>query len=84
MRPRYGVLMRTLSVLFLALVACGGPKTAPATTEAGASLHGTPPAQPVVLPEFAAMNHLGQPRTREDLLGKPTVLWFFPAAGTPG
>ena len=76
--------MRIVSFALLALLACGGNKSAPAPSEAGPALHGTRPAQPVELPEFAAVNHLGEARTRADLLGKPTVLWFFPAAGTPG
>lgn len=76
--------MRPLSLVLLALLACGGNKGIPATSEDGVALHGTRPAQPVELPELAAVNHLAQARTRADLLGKPTVLWFFPAAGTPG
>lgn len=36
------------------------------------------------LPEFTVLDHEGQPRTRADLLGSPTVLWFYPAADTPG
>jgi peroxiredoxin len=47
-------------------------------------LHGTLPPEPVAAPEFAARNQLGEARGRPDLLGHPTVLWFFPASGTPG
>jgi hypothetical protein len=28
--------------------------------------------------------HTGEARTLEDLRGHATVVWFFPAAGTPG
>jgi hypothetical protein len=48
------------------------------------ALHGTLPPEPVAAPEFAARNQLGEARGRPDLLGHPTVLWFFPASGTPG
>ena len=37
-----------------------------------------------IVPEFTATSHEGQERTREHLLGKPTVIWFYPAADTPG
>lgn len=48
------------------------------------SLNGTVPDDPVNLPEFAATNSDGAARSREDVLGDPTVIWFFPAAGTYG
>lgn len=60
------------------LLACGGRSGAPVEGEQAA----VAPAADV--PEFAAVNHLGEPRSRADLVGHPTVLWFFPAAGTPG
>lgn len=47
-------------------------------------LYGTPPSEPRPAPEFEALNRDGTPRGRDDLLGHPTVLWFFPAAGTYG
>lgn len=47
-------------------------------------LHGVPPADPVALPSFAARNQLGEPRAEVDLIGHPSVLWFYPAAGTAG
>lgn len=46
--------------------------------------YGATPAQAMELPVFSAINSDGKTRTRDDLLGKPTVMWFFPAAGTPG
>jgi hypothetical protein len=48
------------------------------------ALHGTVPPAAVAAPEFAARNQLGEARARPDLIGHPTVLWFFPASGTPG
>lgn len=36
------------------------------------------------LPSFKALSHDGTPRSKKDLMGHPTVLWFFPVAGTPG
>lgn len=50
----------------------------------GADLHGQPPKTPVPAPEFVAINRDGSSRSRENLLGQPTVLWFYPAAGTGG
>ena len=39
---------------------------------------------PMTLPEFTATAHTGQARTRADVLGTPTVFWFYPMADTPG
>lgn len=57
----------------------GGGDTAPAPT-----FNGTPPETPVALPTFTARNQHGETRTDADLRGHPTVLWFYPAAGTFG
>ena len=46
--------------------------------------YGVSPSEAMALPVFSAINADGKTRTRDDLLGKPTVMWFFPAAGTPG
>lgn len=54
---------------------------APVNTDA---LHGTAPEVALGLPEFAARNADDSPRGPDDLRGHPTVLWFFPATGTPG
>lgn len=35
-------------------------------------------------PEFSARSHDGTDRGQKDLIGHPTVMWFFPFAGTPG
>ena len=48
------------------------------------SFYGTAPAEPVPLPDFAAINQYGEPRGPDDLLGHATVLWFYPLAETPG
>jgi len=47
-------------------------------------LHGTPPSKEIPLPVFEARNTQNQPRLPKDLIGKPTILWFFPFAATPG
>ena len=37
-----------------------------------------------VLPDFSLLDNEGNAVTRADLLGKKTVLWFYPKAATPG
>ena len=49
-----------------------------------ASLYGSVPDEALAAPEFSATHHDGSARSREDLLGHPTVMWFYPAAGTYG
>lgn len=49
-----------------------------------ASLNGTPPDDPVTMPDFRATNRDGAGRGPEDLRGHPTALWFYPAANTGG
>lgn len=72
--------------LLLALILGCAPRIeAPiAHSPDGATLHGTAPAAPIAAPEFAATGRDGTPRDRSALLGHPTVLWFYPAAGTGG
>ena len=49
------------------------------------SLVGQAPEASLEAVSFAGViGHDGQPRTPDDLLGKPTVLWFYPMAMTPG
>lgn len=48
------------------------------------SLNGDVPAAPAELPDFVATNYDSASRSREDLLGDPTVMWFYPAAATSG
>lgn len=47
-------------------------------------LHGTLPDEALAAPEFAARNRDGTARGRPDLLGHPTVTWYYPIAGTSG
>ncbi len=47
-------------------------------------LIGSAPAKAIPAPEFVATNRDGSGRSREDLLGHPTVIWFYPAASTAG
>ena len=47
-------------------------------------LSGTQPDQPLPAIDFVAKNSDGSDRGKEDLMGKVTVMWFFPAADTPG
>ena len=35
-------------------------------------------------PDFEAVSHTGEKVTLASLAGKPFVLWFYPAADTPG
>lgn len=64
--------------MILLLVACG------THNPPSAGLTGTKPEAPLSVPAFSAVNQDGQPRSRDDLLGHPSVVWYFPAAGTPG
>ena len=48
------------------------------------SLSGKPPEQEKPLIEFTALNSDGAARDESNLNGSPTVMWFFPAADTPG
>ncbi len=41
-------------------------------------------AERLPAPEFAATNRDGAPRGIDNLIEGPTVMWFFPAAGTYG
>jgi hypothetical protein len=47
------------------------------------SLHGSYPTSELPLPQFEALNSDGGVRGPDQLRGHPTVLWFFPFAGTP-
>ena len=60
--------------------------TAPSDSddELPSGLSGTEPSSPVPVPDFTATNYDGGTRTSTDLVGHPTVVWFFPAAATPG
>lgn len=47
-------------------------------------LNGNWAAERTPAPEFAATNRDDTARSRPDLIGHPTVMWFYPAAGTSG
>ena len=47
-------------------------------------LNGAQPETALGAPEFSATNRDGSARSREDLLGHPTVMWFYPLAATAG
>ncbi len=47
-------------------------------------LHGVAPTEPVPVPEFSATNRDGTARSSVDLVGHPTVVWFYPLANTAG
>ncbi|MCK6503339.1 hypothetical protein L6R53_08070 [Myxococcota bacterium] len=49
-----------------------------------ADLYGEWAKEQIPAPQFVATNMDGTGRAREDLLGHPTVMWFYPAAGTGG
>lgn len=49
-----------------------------------ADLYGTAPETSFPPPEFSATNRDESPRGPEDLVGRPTVMWFYPAATTSG
>jgi hypothetical protein len=48
------------------------------------SLNGDVPDEALPLPSFSATNRDGSARGPDDLRGHPTVMWFYPAAGTSG
>ncbi len=48
-------------------------------------LHGTVPAVALAAPVFTEVVNLDVTlRSQADLIGHPTVMWFYPAAGTGG
>ena len=62
----------------------GDDGTAEGGDDGAVDLNGRVPSSPAELPEFSATNYDGTGRAREDLLGHPTVMWFYPAAATAG
>lgn len=50
----------------------------------GVSLNGTIPAECLPPGDFEVSADNGETRGPENLIGQPTVMWFYPAAGTPG
>ena len=80
------------SSAFLTLFACSGSKhpnpnasvVVEDQTVEQSQLNGSLVEDSVPAPDFLAFNHDGTERTQTDLIGKPTVIWFYPAANTPG
>jgi len=54
------------------------------TVEIPDETYGQVPATSLPAPEFSATNYDGTARGISDLTDGPTVVWFFPAAGTYG
>ena len=52
--------------------------------DTGAKIHGEWAADRLPAPEFVATNRDEAPRGQADLIGHPTVVWFYPAATTAG
>ena len=48
------------------------------------NLNGRYPPTELAMVDFTAYNYDGSVRTKDDLLGHVTVIWFYPAAGTAG
>ena len=48
------------------------------------ALNGSWPPEPVGPAQFTAINRDGSERGPDDLTGHVTVMWFYPAADTPG
>ena len=46
--------------------------------------YGTLPTTDIGVPTFSATNSDGSSRNQDNLIGQPTVMWFFPLAATPG
>ena len=54
------------------------------TVEIPDETYGQVPANSLPAPVFSATNYDGASRGIDDLTNGPTVMWFFPAAGTYG
>jgi thioredoxin-dependent peroxiredoxin len=55
-----------------------------ADSDTDVSFNGETPTVPISAPDFGATNRDGSARDRGDLLGHPTVMWFYPGAFTGG
>ena len=58
--------------------------TAVTTPPTDDDLYGNYPTKPVSVPTFAATNYDDTPRSRDDLEGHYTIMWFYPLAATAG
>ena len=83
---------RSLWLMSAAIIGCGQTKESIATVDSSEpdeielpqNLNGVAPDQDIPPPVFTAYNYDGNMRSQADLIGHPTVMWFFPFAGTPG
>jgi hypothetical protein len=48
------------------------------------SLHGNIVSDTILPPDFVAYNHDNTARNKDNFMGHPTVIWFYPFANTPG
>lgn len=55
-----------------------------AAPDPGDGLHGSAPDPAIPLPAFTATNRDGTPRGPENLIGNPTIIWFYRDAGSAG
>lgn len=62
----------------------GGNADGAADGADGDELNGDTPDSDVPAPTFTAANRDGSARSREDLLGQPSVMWFYPLAASAG
>ena len=58
--------------------------TIPTEEQIPSGTNGTEPASEIGPPTFTATNYDYASRSQQDLLGQPTVIWFFPFSATPG
>lgn len=56
----------------------------PVDTALYGDLEGDRPDEYLEAPEFSARNQHEEERGQDDLLGHPSVLWFYPMANTSG
>lgn len=72
--------------------ATGGTSTSGSTTDNWvcrddvdpSELNGVFPPSELAAPQFSALNRDGTERGPTDLMPRPTVMWFYPKAGTAG
>lgn len=71
----------------------GQPADTAANTDSGGgdtsdtdvgNLHGATPKEALPAPVFSALNRDGSSRSKPDLVGHPTVVWFYPLANSAG
>jgi thioredoxin-dependent peroxiredoxin len=79
--PTFSALILLLAATLGPAPGCSGP-SAPPSADLPAGTTGQAPAKAMSIPDFSARSSDGSPRSRADLVGHPTVLWFFLLAGT--